>query len=398
MKKVTILSLHLGYGGIEKSIAALANIICDKYEVEIISIYKLYDKPAFTINKKVKITYLLDTDLPVRLASYKELIQQRNFSKLLKKIGTDYLKKLKFISLIKDTKDGFSMYKKRFMVTKEKLETLDTDILISTRTFLNEWSTTYAKKNIIKIGWEHNHYHKSEEYAKEVVESAKDLDYFVFVSKDITAYYKKQLENTKCKCVYIPNMLDNIPEKVAPLEGNRLVSVGRLSKEKGYLDLVKIFNLMVEKHPKWHLDIIGDGPERDNIEEYIKENNLKEKITLHGFQKKNYIDKILHRGTLYLMTSYRESFGIVLLEAMSHGIPCIAFSSAEGAREIIENEKNGYLIEDRDPFAMIKKTEELMNDTKKRKKMGEKARKTTNNYTKEVVQKYWYKLLEKKVK
>ena len=108
MKKVTILSLHLGYGGIEKSIAALANIICDKYEVEIISIYKLYDKPAFTINKKVKITYLLDTDLPVRLASYKELIQQRNFSKLLKKIGTDYLKKFKFISLIKDTKDGFT--------------------------------------------------------------------------------------------------------------------------------------------------------------------------------------------------------------------------------------------------------------------------------------------------
>lgn len=398
MKKVTILSLHLGYGGIEKSIAALANIICDKYDVEIISIYKLYDKPAFTIDKKVKITYLIDTDLPVRLASYKLLVQQRSFIKLMKKLGQDYIKKLKFISLIKDAAGGINMYKKRFKVTKQKIESIDTDYLISTRTFLNEWSAAYAKKGIIKIGWEHNHYHRSSEYAKEVTESAKNLDYFVLVSKDITNYYKKQLENTSCQCVYIPNMLDNMPTTTALLEGTRLVSVGRLSEEKGFLDLVKIFNLMKDKHPKWHLDIIGDGPEREEIEDYIKENKLEGNITLHGFQKKNYIDKILHRSTLYLMASHTESFGIVLLEAMSHGIPCIAFTSAEGAKEIIEDGKNGYLIENRDPFAMIKKTEELINDSKKRIKMGKCARKTAENYTKEVVQKYWYKLLEKKVK
>ena len=58
MKKIAILSLHLGYGGIEKCVVNLANILCDKYEVEIACTYKLYDKPAFDLDKRVKVNYL----------------------------------------------------------------------------------------------------------------------------------------------------------------------------------------------------------------------------------------------------------------------------------------------------------------------------------------------------
>ena len=55
MKKVTILSLHLGYGGAERCITNLANSLVDKYNVEILSVYKLYDKPAFNIDKRVNV-------------------------------------------------------------------------------------------------------------------------------------------------------------------------------------------------------------------------------------------------------------------------------------------------------------------------------------------------------
>ena len=58
MKKITIFALHLGFGGIESCIANLANILCDEYKIEIISTYKLLDKPAFKIDDKVKISYL----------------------------------------------------------------------------------------------------------------------------------------------------------------------------------------------------------------------------------------------------------------------------------------------------------------------------------------------------
>ena len=202
---------------------------------------------------------------------------------------------------------------------------------------------------------------------------------------------------SKCKCIYIPNVLDSIPKKLAPLKEKRLISIGRLSKEKAPEDLVKIFNILVKKHPDWHLDIIGDGNEREKIENYLKKHNLEEKVTLHGFQNKEYIDYYLHKSSLYVMTSLTESFGIVLLEAMSHGLPCVAFSSAEGAREIITSGKNGYLIKNRNYSAMIKKIEDLMKDEEVRKQLGKEARKSIKKYTKEVVQEDWYSLLEKKV-
>ena len=72
-KKIAILSLHLGYGGVEKAITSLANSLAklDKYEIEVVSIYNLYGKPIFQFNPKVKITYLINTDLPIRVSKYK---------------------------------------------------------------------------------------------------------------------------------------------------------------------------------------------------------------------------------------------------------------------------------------------------------------------------------------
>ena len=60
MKKITFLTLHLGYGGIENAITTLANSLNNDYEIEIISVYKRYDNPVFKLNKNIKIVYLID--------------------------------------------------------------------------------------------------------------------------------------------------------------------------------------------------------------------------------------------------------------------------------------------------------------------------------------------------
>ena len=380
MKKVAILSLHLGYGGIEKSVAALANILCEKYEVEIACTYQLYKEPGFKIDDRVKITYLVKNYVPNK----KELKES--------------LKKKKLISAFKEGLKSVKILYLRRKTMIDYIKHSDADYIISTRDIFDRWLGDYANSDTIKIGWEHNHHHNNKKYAINIIRSSWNLDYLVLVSKDLTKFYKNEMRKSKCTCVYIPNVLDSIPKKLAPLKEKRLISVGRLSKEKGPEDLVKIFNLLSKKHPDWHLDIIGDGEEREKIELYIKNHKLEEKITLHGFQNKDYIDEYLHKSSLYIMTSLTESFGIVLLEAMSHGIPCVAFSSAEGAREIITSGKNGYLIKNRNYSAMIKKIEDIMKKDDVRKQLGKEARKSIKKYTKEVVQEDWYELLEKKVK
>ena len=115
---------------------------------------------------------------------------------------------------------------------------------------------------------------------------------------------------------------------------------------------------------------------------------------MHGFQNKDYINNVLLGSMIYLMTSFTESFGIVLIEAMSYGIPCIAFSSAEGAEELIENGKNGYLIDDRNIDKYVSKVEFLMNNFEERKKMQNNCINKANEFLGKNVIKKWLEILK----
>ena len=376
MKKVSILSLHLGYGGIEKCVVTLANSLCSRYDVEIAVCYKLYDKPAFDIDDRVKIKYL-NKDLKPNHDALRNAFNSKNPFKIIKELCF-----------------GLKVLHKRKKTMVKYIMNSDSDIIISTRDIFNYWLSGYGSENTIKIGWEHNHFHENYKYANNVSRSARRLDYLVLVSSELQKFYAKELQNSNCMCIYIPNSIESLPSKKALLENTRLISVGRLSKEKGYLDLLKVFKRLNKDYPEWTLDIVGDGAERGSIEEYIKNNELSDKVTLHGFQGKEYIDKLLNQSSIYLMTSYTESFGIVLIEAMSHGVPCIAYDSAEGAREIINSGANGFLIKNRNLEAMVKKIEDLIKNKEERLRIGTQARDSVRKFTSDVVAEEWFTLIE----
>lgn len=378
LKKVTILALHLGYGGIEKSIAALANLLVDDYEVEIISSYQLFDKPAFDIDPRVEVRYLITKFKPNREA------------------WKTSLKHLRPISFIKESFNSVMTLALRRSTMIRAIENCHSDIIISTRDLFNTWLGNYGKKSCYKIGWEHNHYHGDMSYADKVTKSAKNLDALVLVSDSLRKFYKKQLANTKCKCFYVPNILDTVPERLSKLNEKRLISVGRLSREKAYEDLLDVFQVIHTQEPSWRLDIIGDGAQKNLLGDRIFAEGWTDCVKLHGFQDKTYINNLLSKSSIYLMSSITESFGIVLIEAMSHGLPCVAFDSAEGATELIEDGKNGFLISYRNKEEYAKKVIELIQDKKERTQLGKNGRETSLRFTSDKVKRDWMKVLKRK--
>jgi len=392
MKKVKILSLHLGHGGIERAVITLANNLVNKYDVEILSIYKLYDKVPFNIDKRVKITYLMDGTIALKTDIYKKCLRKLKLISLFKALFKDY--KFNIFKLIGDTIASIiNVINKRRLVIKN-IKNSNDDVLISTRDFLNKIIGKYSKENQLTIGWEHSHHHGNMKYAKKVINSVKKLDYFVLVSNDLQKFYSNELKDTNCKCIYIPNTLDFISDKVSTLKEKKLISVGRLSKEKGYIDLLEMSKTIFKDNKDWTLNIVGDGSEREVLEKYIKDNNLSKYVTLLGKRDSDYINNLLSESSIYLMSSYSESFGIVLIEAMNYGIPVIAFDDAEGAREIINNNKNGYLIKDRNKNEYIKKVNELINDLDLRIKLGKAGKIDSKKYDPNIVYKKWIEIIK----
>lgn len=374
MKKVTILALHLGYGGIEKCISMLANALCNNYKVEIISTYELNEHPAFFLDKRIQIKYLLKDTSPNRqefLSALKHFQLFQAWKEGLKAIHTLALKKSKMIEAIKNC---------------------NSDIIISTRDIHNKWLGKYGKKSVYKIGWEHNHPHGNQNYMKKVIHSVRNLDAFVLVSPEIKKIYESKVN---CPCIYIPNAIEDFQNEISKQTEKRIISVGRLSKEKGYSDLIDVFYMVHKLYPDWNLDIIGDGAERNSLTKKINQFQLQNNITLHGYQGKEYINHLLEHSSIYVMTSFTESFGIVILEAFSFGLPCVAFDSAEGANFLISNNWDGYLVKDHNKEQMTKRICELIQNQNRRIIMGDNGMKKAISYQMSEVIKQWLALLEK---
>ena len=354
--KVTIYALHLGYGGVEKNICEKANILSNIYDVEIISLYKLYDKPAFIVSPKVKIKYL--TNVKPNRNEFKNAVKSKNIKSILK--------------------EGFYavkvLYLKNSLITKSMIE-CNSKIIISTRVDFSLKLIKNNEYNNIKIAEEHIYHNNNSKYIKKLGFILKYVDYLMPSSDYLTDYYKSIYSkyDYKIKTNKMPIEGSN---KLCDLKKKNIISVGRLSKEKGFADLIEIFSNIESED--WTLTIVGDGDEKENLEALIKDNNLEGKVILTGFLNKEELYKLYENSSLYVMTSFEESFGLVLVEASSFGLPLIAFDSAIGAKEIIQ--ENGILVSNRDKSVMIKKIKKLMNDISERKLYQKKSLEIYKSY------------------
>ena len=197
------------------------------------------------------------------------------------------------------------------------------------------------------------------------------------------------------KVVVIPNPVTRFPDSlpIAKYRYHRILAVGRLHKQKGFDLLIKAFSQIANKCIDWKLDIFGSGDEKDNLQSLINDYNLQGQVTIHEATSSIY-DEYLSSDFLVLSSRY-EGFCLVLLEALSCGLPCVAFRCKYGPEEIIVDGKNGLLAKDNDIEDLADKMLwmcEHSDDCSGNMRLA--ARESVLRYRKDVVMPSWIELFD----
>lgn len=179
------------------------------------------------------------------------------------------------------------------------------------------------------------------------------------------------------------------------LSQKNVIAVGRHVYEKGFDRLLEIWKKVIVKHPDWNLTIYGKSNPDFDLVALAKKLTIEKNITFHN-PVKNIEEKYLE-ASIYLMTSRFEGFGMVLIEAMASGLPCIAYDCPCGPRAIIENNNNGFLIEDENENQFIQKLNNLIENENMRIDMGNKAKISVNKYQIESIMKQWNSLFKEEI-
>jgi glycosyltransferase involved in cell wall biosynthesis len=176
---------------------------------------------------------------------------------------------------------------------------------------------------------------------------AKCNNQFISISRDTTSYFKHNLPENLRNITLIQNAI-NLSQFLRPNnwikkndEKLKLVSIGSLVNKKNHLFLIEIVEELIEKGLNPQLSILGEGPNRTRLETEIEDRKLKEHIHLKGNVSR--VEEFLWDADIYVHSASYEPFGLVLLEAMAAGIPCVSIDGG-GNRDIIINEENGFII------------------------------------------------------
>lgn len=174
------------------------------------------------------------------------------------------------------------------------------------------------------------------------------------------------------KVICIPNFTNLNPEdKRSSLSAKIVLSVGRLTPSKGYDLLIKAWSDIVKDFPDWKLRIVGGGDELETLNRLIEKYNLLNYVSILPPTKEilsYYLD-----ASLYVLSSYYESFGLVLIEAKSCGLPIIAFDCPLGPKDIVRDQIDGKLVKVGDTKTLVENMSFLLQSIDIRKKFGEEA-------------------------
>lgn len=193
----------------------------------------------------------------------------------------------------------------------------------------------------------------------------------------------------------VPQQFLDIERKSIGLDGNKhLIAVGRLTEEKQFDVLIKVFANLADRYSNWSLRIIGEGPLRAVLQQQINDFGLVGRVELSGISANIGVELI--EADAFVLASKVEGFPNALLEAMAVGLPCVTFDCPSGPREISADGQFALLVPLNDEPAFRLELEKLMSDADLRQTLGSQARASVlERFTLDTVLEQWELLFRK---
>jgi glycosyltransferase involved in cell wall biosynthesis len=182
------------------------------------------------------------------------------------------------------------------------------------------------------------------------------------------------------------------PQSVCRSGRRIVIGVGRLNQQKQFECLVEAFSGLAEKYPAWDLVILGEGPERSNLQTIIRRKSLADRVHLPG--KVGNVDEWYKRADLFALTSASEGFPNALAEAMAYGLPVVSFDCKTGPRDIIRHGVDGLLVKANDIAALATSMGELLGNEARREAMGRRATEVRQQFSMERIAGLWESLFD----
>lgn len=183
-----------------------------------------------------------------------------------------------------------------------------------------------------------------------------------------------------------------IPIESSTLTSYKFITAGRLVYIKNHQSLINAWKIVNQKHPDWQLEIWGDGPLKNKLLEQINNLGLDHKVLLKGYT--NDIISQMLRASGCILSSLYEGISLVLIEAMSCGLPLISYACPCGPKELIDHGKNGFLCEVNNEIKLAEYICTIIEDNTLRIKMGQASKKKAEEFQLDRILTKWINLFQ----
>ncbi len=218
---------------------------------------------------------------------------------------------------------------------------------------------------------------------KRLENAVRRLDRFVVLTKADKEDWGKVRPDVE----QIYNPLSFVSEDASPLTSKRCMAAGRLESQKNFHDLVTAWKAVDSRHPDWTLSIFGKGSQKETLQSQIDSYGLTGKVVLEG--NSDDIRKEMLDSSCLVMSSRFEGFPMILLEALTTGLPIVSYDCPKGPSELVTIGANGYLAKVGDTATLAQGICSVIADEELRKRFGAESRRRAGDFTVEKTMEKW---------